>query len=146
MFTAISRERVMRKNLSDDDRKNPADLKRSFEEYARPKTNTVYNRYKFQCRIQNDYVTSQTIREKLIQEGSDLTLQKAIDMSRSYEISQKLLKSMNNGEDSNVHQLKPHKLKTQQPQTFKKTSRQPPKYTNQHKPPIAHVADVDIST
>ncbi|KAH3859490.1 hypothetical protein DPMN_102307 [Dreissena polymorpha] len=64
-------------------------------------------------------INSQKIREKLIQEGSDLTLEKAIDISRSYEISQKKLKSMNIGEDPNAHQLKPYKPKTQQPQTFK---------------------------
>ena len=45
-------------------------------------------------------------REKLINEGNDLTLEKCMDISRTYELSQKQLKSMNSGEDPNVHAIR----------------------------------------
>ncbi|XP_052792117.1 uncharacterized protein LOC128226273 [Mya arenaria] len=128
--------------MADDDKKKHDELKKNFEEYVKPKTNIVFNRYKFQCRVQNDsescveYITdlrvlaadcnyethlddairdrivfsikNQKIREKLIQEGSGLKLEKAIDICRSYEISQKQLKTMN-AEDQNVHVVKQQK-------------------------------------
>ncbi|CAG2185889.1 unnamed protein product [Mytilus edulis] len=50
-------------------------------------------------------VKSQKIREKLINEGSDLTLEKAIDIARTYELSKQQLRSMN-GEDTSIHALK----------------------------------------
>ena len=49
-------------DLSDDDSKNPAELEKKFEENVRPMTKTVYNRSKFQCRIQND---SETVDENI---------------------------------------------------------------------------------
>jgi len=49
-------------------------------------------------------VKSAKIREKLISEGSDLTLEKAVDIARTYELSKQQVKSMN-GEDSSIHAL-----------------------------------------
>ena len=46
------------------------------------------------------------VREKLINEGNDLTLEKSMDISRTYELFQKQLKSMNSGEDPNVHTIR----------------------------------------
>ena len=46
------------------------------------------------------------LREKLIGQGSDLTLEKAVDIARTYEIEQKHLKTMNTGEDPNVNIIK----------------------------------------
>jgi hypothetical protein len=40
------------------------------------------------------------VREKKINEGSDLTLEKALDIAPTYELSQKQLETMNIGEDS----------------------------------------------
>ncbi|CAC5373520.1 unnamed protein product [Mytilus coruscus] len=104
-----------------------------FENYVKPKSNK-YARYKFTTRKQTDVETfeqfvtdlrilindcdyqqkeecckttvkSQKIREKLIKEGSDLTLEKAIDIARTYELSKQQLRSMN-GEDTSIHALK----------------------------------------
>ncbi|VDI35248.1 Hypothetical predicted protein [Mytilus galloprovincialis] len=50
-------------------------------------------------------VKSQKLREKLINEGSDLTLEKAIDIARTYELSKQQLRSMNE-EDTSIHALK----------------------------------------
>ena len=47
-------------------------------------------------------IKSTKVREKLINEGNNLTLEKCMDISRTYEMSQKQLKSMNSGEDPNV--------------------------------------------
>ena len=41
-------------------------------------------------------VKSSKIREKLINEGSDLTLQKCLDIARTYELSQEQLKVIDN--------------------------------------------------
>lgn len=57
------------------------------------------------------------VREKLINEGSDLTLEKAIDIARTYEIEQKHLKTMNTGEDPNIsviHKSQPYKPRSTQ--------------------------------
>jgi hypothetical protein len=45
------------------------------------------------------------VREKLINEGFDLALEKALDIARTYELSQKQLQTMNIGEDPNVNSL-----------------------------------------
>ena len=49
-----------------------------------------------------------SVREKLIREGSDLTLQTCIDIARTYELSNMQLKNMS-GEDQQVHSLSKHK-------------------------------------
>ncbi|XP_060083295.1 uncharacterized protein LOC132562561 [Ylistrum balloti] len=51
-------------------------------------------------------VKSAKVREKLINEGSELTLQKSMDIARTHEISQKQLKSMFSQEDPKVHIVK----------------------------------------
>ena len=51
-------------------------------------------------------IKSTKVREKLINEGNDLTLEKCMDISRTYELSQKQLKSTNSGEDPNVHAIR----------------------------------------
>ena len=51
-------------------------------------------------------IKSTKVREKLINEGDDLTLDKCMNIARTYELSQKQLKSMNAGEDPNVYALK----------------------------------------
>ena len=43
------------------------------------------------------------VRENLIKEGEALTLKRAIEIARKYEIEQAQLKTMNTGEDQNVH-------------------------------------------
>ena len=127
-------------DVSEDDRKKPDALRAKFANYVEPKSNTVFNRYKFQCRIQQQDepcdqfitdlrvlaadcgyggekdmmirdrivfgITSKKVREKLINEGSDLTLVKATEICRTFEMSQKQLKTMNVGEDPNVHVVK----------------------------------------
>ena len=49
---------------------------------------------------------SSKVREKLINEGSDLTLEKAVDIALTYELSQKQLQTMNIGEDPKCKQYK----------------------------------------
>ena len=51
-------------------------------------------------------IKSTKVREKLINEGDDLTLDKCMNIARTYELSQKQLKSMNAGEDPNVYAVK----------------------------------------
>ena len=55
---------------------------------------------------------SSKVREKLINEGSDLTLEKALDIARTYEFSQKQLQAMNIGEDPNVNSINRKKTYT----------------------------------
>ena len=47
-------------------------------------------------------VKSTKVRKKLTNVDNDLTLEKCMDISRTYELSQKQLKSMNSDEDPNV--------------------------------------------
>ncbi|KAK3101540.1 hypothetical protein FSP39_004320 [Pinctada imbricata] len=54
-------------------------------------------------------IKSPKIREKLINEGSGLTLEKAIDVARSYEMSQAQLKSMSL-EDPKIDAINKHKF------------------------------------
>ena len=49
-------------------------------------------------------VKSSKIREKLINEGSDLTLQKCLDIARTYELSQEQLKVIDN--QASIHYVK----------------------------------------
>ena len=125
--------------LTDDEQKSLETLFKKFEDYVKPKSNKVFNRYKFLCKKQGDveaceqFITElkvlvkdcgyadademvrdkivfgtkhPKVREKLIGQGSDLTLEKAVDIARTYEIEQKHLKTMNTGEDPNVNIIK----------------------------------------
>ena len=47
---------------------------------------------------------SRKIREKLINEGKELTLVKAVDMARTYEMSQSQMKSMEAGDEA-IHSV-----------------------------------------
>ena len=47
---------------------------------------------------------SRKIREKLINEGKELTLDKAVDIARTYEMSQSQMKSMEAGDEA-VHSV-----------------------------------------
>lgn len=65
-------------------------------------------------------VKSKKVREKLISEGSELTLQKCTDIVRTFELSQKQLKSMNSsGEDPNVNVIVKKKPQAVKPRAFK---------------------------
>ena len=57
----------------------------------------------------DDDVKSTKVREKLINEGNALTLEKCMDIARTYELSQKQLKTMNSGEDPNAFYFKQKK-------------------------------------
>ena len=125
--------------LTDDEQKSLETLFKKFEDYVKPKSNKVFNRYKFLCKKQGDveaceqFITElkvlvkdcgyadademvrdkivfgtkhPKVREKLIGQGSDLTLEKAVDIARTYVIEQKHLKTMNTGEDPNVNIIK----------------------------------------
>ena len=49
------------------------------------------------------------VKSKLLSEGSDLTLERAIDIARSHEINQKQLSSMNSKEDPNINIIRKQK-------------------------------------
>lgn len=68
-------------------------------------------------------IADNAVREKFIREGSDLTLQKTIDIGRTYEMSQKQLKHMTDqNESARVHvDLLRHK---QRPRNTKREKRQ----------------------
>ena len=96
-----------------------------FANYVQPKTNQVFERFKFYNRLQQPQekiehfvtelnllaqncgftnpsemirdrivfgVTSTQVREKLFNEGSDLTLEKAVEIARNFELSKHRLK------------------------------------------------------
>ena len=70
---------------------------------------------------------STKVREKLINEGNVLTLEKSMDISRTNELSQKQLKSMNFGEDPNVHAIRakfPKQQRSVRKNEKKKSSRE----------------------
>lgn len=60
-------------------------------------------------------IKSTKVREKLINEGDDLTLDKCINIARTNELSQKQLKSMTAGEDPNVYAVKSKYPRKQHP-------------------------------
>lgn len=64
---------------------------------------------------------SSKVREKLINEGSELTLEKALDIARTFELSQKQLQTMNVGEDPNVNAIKKKTIIKQQHGNGQKT-------------------------
>ena len=106
--------------MSEEEKKQIDKYTENFEKYVKPRTNIVYNRYKFSSRTQNEgetfdkFVTELQIlvkecqydkpeemvrdrvvfgvrngkvREKFINVGSVLTLQKTLEIARTYEIS-----------------------------------------------------------
>jgi len=116
-------------DLSDTQKKKLQSYYEKFDEYCKPKTNVVYNRYKFKTKTQaenesfeqfttelrilikecsypaamqdeliRDHIIfglkSNDIREKLIREGSDLSLEKCLDIARTHEISQEQSQQM----------------------------------------------------
>ena len=76
-------------------------------------------------------IKSIKVREKLINQGNDLTLEKSMDISRTYELSQKQLKSMNSGEDPNVHAIR-SKFPTQQRSVRKKEKKKSSREKSTH--------------
>lgn len=60
-------------------------------------------------------IKSTKIREKLIQEGTDLTLDKAIDISRTYELSQQQSQEISKDKHPTVHTVKRGKKHGKQP-------------------------------
>ena len=58
-------------------------------------------------------VKSSKIRQKLINEGSDLTLQKCLDIARTYELSQEQLKVIDN--QASIHYVKSKRSAKRQP-------------------------------
>ena len=110
-----------------------------YEKYVEPKSNRVFARYKFQCRVQQEAESAEQfitdlkrlvkdcgyekseemvrdrivcgtknvkVKEKLLNEGSDLSLEKAIDIARSYEINQRQLNILNAKEDPNINTIR----------------------------------------
>lgn len=70
-------------------------------------------------------VKSKKVREKLIEQGSELTLQKCTDIVRTYELSQKQLKTMNlTEEDPHVNMVM--KKRQQTPRTHKEKQKNVP--------------------
>lgn len=113
--------------LTEDEQKLIQTYYDKFQAYVEPKSNKVFARYKFQCKVQGEsesceqFVTSlkvlvkdcgyadpdqmvrdrivfgtksSKVREKLINQGSDLTLEKAIEIAQVQEMSQAQLKTM----------------------------------------------------
>lgn len=151
-------------NLEEDDRNKLSVHYEKFEEYVKPRTNVICNKYRFQTRIQADtetfdqFVTelklmvrdcnyerheemvqdrivigvkSHKIREKLINVGSDLTLQKALDIARLHEQSTYQARQIS-GEDTSVHVIhnKPHST---QPKSAQQSTGNPRKAVYTHK-------------
>lgn len=115
-------------DMTEDDKKSLQKYKDNFIKYVKPRTNTVYNRYKFSSRTQNEgesfeqFVTdlqilvkdcqydkpdemvrdrivfgvrNSKVREKFINVGLELTLEKTLELARTYEISKTQSKCMN---------------------------------------------------
>ena len=122
-------------NLSEEDSKKLESYTSGFQNYVKPRTNTVYNRFVFQTRSQkpdetfnqfctelkllvkdctydkNDEmvrdrivagVSNAKLRDKLLNIGSDLTLEKAIETARTHEISKQQNKIMSGEEPVNL--------------------------------------------
>ena len=74
----------------------------------------LFKEYGYQAGVEDemirDYIVfgvkSTKVREKLINEGNALTLEKCMDITKTYELSQKQLKTMNFGEDPNLYSVK----------------------------------------
>ena len=121
-------------DVSDDDKKKLKTYFERFANHVEPKCNPVFSRYKrvqAESETVEQFVTdlkllvrdcsfkepdemirdrivfgtnSRKIREKLINEGKELTLDKAIDIARTYEMSQSQMKSMEAGDEA-VHSV-----------------------------------------
>ena len=76
-------------------------------------------------------IKSTKVREKFINESNNLTLEKCMNISRTYELSQKQLKSMNSGEDPNVHAIR-SKFPTKQHSVRKKEKKRKAPEKNLH--------------
>ena len=119
-------------DLTNEQKKKLKHYYDKFEEYCKPKSNVIYNRYLFKSRTQQenepfeqfvtelktlikdcDYpvgiqqdlirdhivfgVRSSKVREKLIMEGSELTLEKCVDVAHTYELSQSQAQAIDTG-------------------------------------------------
>ncbi|XP_033745588.1 uncharacterized protein K02A2.6-like [Pecten maximus] len=124
-------------NLTEDQQKELKYYYEHFEQYVKPRSNVIYNRYKFHSKTQGENETfeqfttqlqisvrdcnyensdemvrdrivigvrNSKIREKLINIGNELTLNKALDIARTHELSHAQAKSMS-GEDARVHSI-----------------------------------------
>ena len=60
-------------------------------------------------------IKSSKVREKMINEGDDLTLEKCMNLARTHELSKKQLKTMNTSEDPNVYAVKSKNHPKQRP-------------------------------
>lgn len=136
--------------LTPEEKKSLAALYGKYETFVKPKSNTVFARYKFQQRMQQESESAEQfitelktlvkdcgyeksdemvrdrivcgtknvkVKERLLNEGSDLTLEKATDVARSYELNQQQLSTMNSREDPNIHGIR--KTKPQKTAGFK---------------------------
>lgn len=159
-------------NLSEEDRKSLKEHLDRFEAYVKPRTNLIYNRYKFHSRFQTEgetldqFVTdlkllvkecnyqeadnmvrdrlvigiqNTKIREKLVNVGSDLTLEKAQEIARLHEMSTAQAKTMSHasGEDSKVNFIKKSQKRYDEKQTKRKPNfgkRKPKKQGDYQKP------------
>ena len=152
-------------------------LYQKYETYVKPKSNKVFARYKFQCRVQLDSESAEQfvtdlktlvkdcgyeqqdemvrdrivcgtenvkVKEKLLSEGSDLTLEKAINVARSYEINQQQLSSMNSKEDPSIHAIKRSRLPKHQNKSQQQGAK-PKQEVKQMKQGRSFVQDVVIT-
>ncbi|KAK7933266.1 hypothetical protein WMY93_004162 [Mugilogobius chulae] len=87
--------------LTEDEAKLLKTYYDGFTKYLTPKANPIFARYKFHEKTQDSDrivfgTNSPHVREKLLSQGPTLTLEKAIDIARSYELAQSQLKAMAN--------------------------------------------------
>ena len=76
-------------------------------------------------------IKSSKVREKMINEGDDLTLEKCMNLARTHELSKKQLKTMNTSEDPDVYAVKSKNHPKQRPskkQNYGKNYSQNPKH------------------
>ncbi|CAB4015280.1 Hypothetical predicted protein, partial [Paramuricea clavata] len=70
-------------------------LEKKFEDYVNPRKNTVFERYKFwECKQKVFGVGDIRLKERLLRESSELTLEKAASLCRAVEESAKQLKEL----------------------------------------------------
>ena len=160
--------------LSEDESKKLKTYYDKYESYVKPKTNSLFCRYKLENRKQgpseplDQYITDlkllvkdcgypnndemvrdrivfgihiTKLRDKLIDIGDELTLEKAIEMSRTYEETQEQLKSFTaNGEDPTVHAvshnetLKNMSANYEDPAVYTVRQQQPPRPEQRYVP------------
>ena len=76
-------------------------------------------------------IKSSKVREKMINEGDDLTLEKCMNLARTHELSKKQLKTMNTSEDPDVYAVKSKnhpKQRHSKKQNYGKNYSQKPKH------------------